>query len=82
MKPFSLISQTFALGQINLGAFGEFSAELSAVSTHFGTVSPLSMFSTIFLQKKSLYPYPKYLLTTNNVVLKPQNYLIAPSCEM
>ena len=42
-----------------LGTFGQFT------STHFGTVSPLSMFSfnqSLFLQKtKPLYPNPKYL---------------------
>ena len=41
-------------------AFGVFS-----ISTHFGTVSPLSMFSIIqplFLKKtKTLHPTPKYL---------------------
>ena len=35
------------------------------IGTHFGTVSPLSMFSInqpLFLQKaKPLYPHPKYL---------------------
>ena len=41
------------------GIFGQF------ISTHFGTVSPLSMFfinQPLFLQKiKSLYPNPIYL---------------------
>ena len=41
------------------GIFGQF------ISTHFGTVGPLSMFSInqpLFLQKtKPLYPNPKYL---------------------
>jgi hypothetical protein len=67
MKPFSLKSQTFGLGQTNWqdkfwgiwGIFGQF------ISTHFGTVSPLSMFSinqSLFLQKtKPLHPHPKYL---------------------
>ena len=45
------------IGQIDLGPFG-------AISTHFGTASPLSMFSIIpplFLQKtKPLYSHPKY----------------------
>ena len=57
MKPFfSLKSRTFGLGQTNWadkfwgiwGIFGQ------TISTHFGTVSPLSMFSIIqplFLQK-------------------------------
>ena len=66
-KPFSSKSQTFGLGQTIwadkfwgiLGIFGQF------ISTHFGTVSPLSMFSInqpLFLQKtKLLYPNPKYL---------------------
>ena len=54
------------IGQINFWAlvgdifFGQF------ISTHFGAVSLLSMFSIIqslFLQKtKLLYPHPKYLL--------------------
>ena len=43
----------------NWGIFGW------TISTHLGTVSPLSMFSIIqplFLKKtKSLYPHPKYL---------------------
>ena len=64
---FSSKSQTFGLGHTNWpdefwgiwGIFGQF------ISTHFGTVSPLSMFSTnqpSFLQKaKPLYPHPKYL---------------------
>ena len=42
-----------------VGTFGRF------ISTHFGTVSPLSMFfinQPLFLQKaKSFYPNPKYL---------------------
>ena len=62
---FSLKSRTFGLGQTNWadkfwgiwGIFGQ------TISTHFGTVSPLSMFFIIqplFLQKtKSLYPHPK-----------------------
>ena len=64
-------SQTFGLGQTNWaknfrnfggiwGIFGQ------TINTHFGTVSPLSMFSIIqpiFLQKtKPLYPHAKYLL--------------------
>ena len=67
MKPFSLKSQTFGLGQTTWadkfwgiwGIFGQ------TISTHFGTVSPLSMFSInqpLFLQKtKPLNPNPKYL---------------------
>ena len=54
---FSLKSRTFGLkrqiGKINSEAFGVFSAKLH-ISTHFGTVSPLSMFSIIqllFLRK-------------------------------
>jgi hypothetical protein len=57
---FSSKSQTFGLGQIIwadkfwgiLGIFGQF------ISTHFGTVGPLSMFSInqpLFLQKTKLY---------------------------
>ena len=59
---FSSKSQAFGLGQTiwgNLGIFGWF------ISTYFGTVSPLSVFSInqpVFLQKtKPLYPNPKYL---------------------
>jgi hypothetical protein len=60
-------SQNFGLGQTLWakkfggiwGIFGRF------ISTHFVTVSPLSMFSIyqpLFLQKtKPLYPNPKYL---------------------
>jgi hypothetical protein len=67
MKPFSLKSRTFGLGQTNWankfwgiwGIFGQ------TISTHFGTVSPLSMFFIIqplFLKKtKPLYPRTKYL---------------------
>ena len=65
---FSLKSRTFGQGQTNWdnkfwgvwGIFGPF------ISTHFGTVSPLSMFSInqpLFLQKtKSLYPNPNVYL--------------------
>ena len=64
---FSLKSRIFGLGQTNWadkfwgiwGIFGQ------TISTNFGTVSSLSMFSiiqTLFLQKtKPLYPHPKYL---------------------
>ena len=67
IKLFALKSQTFGLGQTILaenfwgiwGILGWF------ISTHFGTVSPLSMLSnnqSLFLQKsKPLYPNPKYL---------------------
>jgi hypothetical protein len=64
---FSLKFRTFWLGQTNwedefLGIWGTFD---QIISTHFGTMSPLSMFSIIqplFLQKtKPLYPHPKYL---------------------
>jgi hypothetical protein len=64
---FLLKFRTFGLGQTNwadkfLGIWGIFSG---TISTHFGTVSHLSMSSirqTLFLQKtKSLYPHPKYL---------------------
>ena len=67
MKPFLSKSQTFGLGQTNWaekfwgiwGIFGRF------INTHFGTVSPFSMFyinQSLFLQKtKSLNPNPKYL---------------------
>ena len=67
MKHFSLKSRIFGLGQTNQadkfwGIWGIF---CQTISTHFGRVSPLSMFSIIqplFLQKtKPLYPHPKYL---------------------
>ena len=67
MRFFSSKSQTFVLGQTNWadkfwGIWGIFGW---IISTHFGTVSPLSMFFIIqplFLQKtKPLYPNPKYL---------------------
>jgi hypothetical protein len=50
-------------GQIHFGTFGVFSTDLSALG-HFGTVSPLFMFSInqpLFLQKpKPLYPNPNF----------------------
>jgi hypothetical protein len=60
LKPFSLKSQTFGLGQTIWadkfwgiwGIFGQF------ISTHFSNVSPLSMFSInqpLFLQKKQAF---------------------------
>ena len=64
---FSLKSRIFGLGQTNWadkfwgisGIYGQ------TISTHFGTVSPLSMFSIIqplFLpQTKPWYPHPKFL---------------------
>jgi hypothetical protein len=64
---FPLKSRIFGLGQTNWadklwGIWGMFGP---TISTHFGTVSPLSMFSNIqplFLQKtKLLHPHPKYL---------------------
>jgi hypothetical protein len=61
MKPFfiELLGLGKQIGQINFRAFGVISAEIS-VSTHFGTESPLSIFSIIqplYLQKtKSLHP--------------------------
>ena len=69
-SPFSPKSHTFGLGQTIWadkfwgiwGIFGQF------INTHFGTVSPLSMFfmfsinQPLFLQKsKPLYLNPKYL---------------------
>ena len=61
---FSSKSQTFGLGQkIWADKFrGIFSIFGQLISPHFGTVSPLSMFSinqSLFLQKLSLYNYPK-----------------------
>ena len=60
MKPFGLGQTIWAdkFGSI-CGIFGQF------ISTHFGTVSPLSMFlinQPLFLQKtQPLHPNPKYL---------------------
>ena len=64
MKPFFIEIPNFCawadkLGRGIWGIFGR------TISTHLGTVSPMSMFSIIqplFLQKtKPLYPHPKYL---------------------
>ena len=63
MKLFFIEIQNFwasaKTGHINSGAFvGIFSR---AISTYFGTVSPLSIIQPLFLQKtKPLYPHPKY----------------------
>ena len=47
------------------------------ISTHFGTVSPLYMFSNIqplFLQKtKPLYPHPKCLFGIGILILAAKN---------
>ena len=66
MKPFFISPELLGMGrQIEQINFGVFSAELH-IRIHFGTVSPLSIFSIsqpLFLQKtKPLYPHPKYLL--------------------
>jgi hypothetical protein len=63
MKTFFIEIQNFGAWADKLwGIWGSFG---QTISTHFGTVSPLSMFFIIqplFLQKtKPLYPYPKYL---------------------
>ena len=67
MKPFFIEIQNFwawadKLGRKLWGIWGIFG---QTISTHFGTVSPLSTFSIIqplFLHKtKPLYPHPKYL---------------------
>jgi hypothetical protein len=67
MTPFFIESQTFGLGQTIWadkcwGIWGIFS---QFISTHFGSVSTMSLFSInqpFSLQKtKSLYPNPKYL---------------------
>ena len=63
MKLFSLKSQNFWAWVdtfwVIWGIFGQF------ISTHYGTVSPLSMFfinQPLILQKtKPLYPNPKYV---------------------
>ena len=64
---FSLKSRTFGLGQTNWADkfWGIWGILGQTISTHFGTVSPLSMFSIIqplSLQKtKPSYPHSKYL---------------------
>jgi hypothetical protein len=64
IKPFLIKIQNLGrqIGQINSGAFGVFSAKLSA--SIFVKVRPMSIFSImqpVFLQKtKPLYPHPKY----------------------
>jgi hypothetical protein len=64
---FSLKSRTCRLGQTNWADkfWGIWGIIGQTISTHFGAVSPLSMFSIIqplFLQKTTpLYPHPKYL---------------------
>jgi hypothetical protein len=63
MKPFSLKSRTFELGQTNWADkfWGIWSIFGQTISTHFGTVSPMSMFSIIqysaifFIKKINLY---------------------------
>ena len=56
-----LLGLSRQFGQIRFGAVGAFLADLSAPIGHFGTVSPLSIFSInqpLFLQKiKALYVY-------------------------
>ena len=66
MKPFFIglgVCLEKTIGHINYRAFGGIFGQ--TISSHFGTVSSLSMFSIIqplLLQKtKSLYPHPKYL---------------------
>jgi hypothetical protein len=63
MKPFLIEIPNFrAWADKFWGIWGIFGRN---ISTHFGTVTSLSMFSIIqplFLQKtKPLYPHPKYL---------------------
>ena len=68
MKPFFLLkSQTFGIRQTNWAdkLWGIWDIFGRTISAHFGTVSPLSMFSIIqpllFQKTKPLYPHPKYL---------------------
>ena len=62
VKPFfSEISNFWAWADKFWGIWGIFS---QTISTHFGTLSPLSMFSInqpLFLQKKPLYLHLNYL---------------------
>jgi hypothetical protein len=78
MKLLSLKSRTSGFGQTNWadkfwgiwGIFGQTS------STHFGTMSPLSMFSIIqplFLKKNPLYPHPKYLFGIGILIWSEKN---------
>ena len=78
--------QTFGLGQTIWadkfwsiwGIFGWL------ISTHFGTVSPLSMFSInqpLFLQKtKPLYPNPSIFICDWGLNLGCKELVIKPSC--
>ena len=79
LSPFSSKYQTFGLGQTIwadkfwsiVGIFGQF------IGTHFGTVSPLSMFSInqpLTIQKtKPLYPNPKYLFGIGSCIWAAKN---------
>ena len=62
MKPFFIKIRNIRPWADNLGRLGIFD---QFISTHFGTVSPLSMFfinQPLFLQKtKPLYLYPKFI---------------------
>ena len=64
IKPFfhwntELLGLGRQIGQINSEAFGVF----SNISTHFGSMKPLSMFSKTIISTKTKpsYPHPKYL---------------------
>jgi hypothetical protein len=80
---FSVISQTFGLGQTNwadkFGGITDFFGQ--TIRTHFGTVSSLSMFSNnqpIFLQKtKLLYPNSKYLFEVWIRIRAAKNYVFS-----
>ena len=65
MKPFSLKSKILGLEQTNWAdkVWGIWCIFRRTISTHFGTVSPLSTFSIIqpLILQKSLFPHPKYL---------------------
>jgi hypothetical protein len=85
-KLFSLKSRTFGLGEKNWadkfwGIWGIFGR---TISTHFCTVSPLSMFSIIqalFIQKtKPLNPHPKYAFWDWDLNLGRKELGISPSC--
>ena len=80
---FFLKSQIFGLGQTIWadkfwGIFGQF------ISTYFGTLIPLSMFSInqpLFLQKtKPLHPHTKYLFGDLDLNLGREKLGIQPSC--
>ena len=78
MKPFlteiNFLAWEDKLGHKFWGIWGIFG---QTISTHFDTVSPLSMFSVIqplYLQKtKPLYPHPKYFFGIGILIWAAKN---------